>query len=139
MNAKQWPRRTHNAPKPEEEKDVATEVEADRRTAKEAAGGISRGGEEQDDSGHSRSRKITFTLPKRSKMKLEMFFWELGEKFSEFDGTIINLWSTVKLGADVWDMEKQHQHLRENVIKQQKQLKEQNLQLDKVLENLDET
>lgn len=39
-------------------------------------------------------------------MKLEKFSSELGEKFPEFNGTIINLWSIVKLGVDVWGMEK---------------------------------
>lgn len=75
MNAKQWPWRTHNAPKTEEEKDAATEVHADRRAGKEAAGGISRGGGDQDNPGHSRTRKNTFTLPKRFKMKPEKFSW----------------------------------------------------------------
>lgn len=51
-----------------------------------------------------------------SKIKLEKFSWELGKNFLEFNGTVINLWSTLKAGADVWDMEKQQQNLRINAI-----------------------
>lgn len=40
MKAKQWPRRKHNAPKRKEEKDATTEVEENRRSGKEAAGGF---------------------------------------------------------------------------------------------------
>lgn len=79
MKAKQWPRRRHNTPNTEDEKDVESEVEADRRAGKEPAEGISRGGGEQEDTGYSRTRKNTFTLPKRCKMKPEKFSWGLGK------------------------------------------------------------
>jgi len=36
---------------------------------------------EQEDPGHSKNRKNTFTLLKRHKMKLEKFSWELGKHF----------------------------------------------------------
>lgn len=71
MKEKQWPRRMHNSPKIEEEKDAATEVEVNRRVGKESTRGISRGGRDQDDLGHSRTKKNNFTFQKMSKIKLE--------------------------------------------------------------------
>jgi len=73
MKEKKWTKRIHNATKIEE-KDATTEVEANNRVGKELVGGISRGGRDQDDLGHSRTKKNTFTLQKMSKINLENFF-----------------------------------------------------------------
>lgn len=60
MKAKQWPRRRHNTPNTEDEKDVESEVEADRRAGKEPAEGISRGGGEQEDRSFQNQEKYFY-------------------------------------------------------------------------------